>query len=82
MHMWYGVYGPFGNHWYGGMIMMIVGLVLIGIVVYLLLRNSGQASDAGFRLHRETPLEVLRRRFAEGAITEEEFLRMKQELDR
>lgn len=50
-------------------------LILIVVLIYKLLNN--ESSD----FQKETPLEILRKRYARGEITEEEFRKKKQELD-
>jgi uncharacterized membrane protein len=60
--------------------MMFFGILLIGLVIYLLFRGNGQASYRSMQRSVEDPLEILKRRFAEGPISEEEFIRMKSEL--
>lgn len=63
---------------YGGIIMWIIFLIIIGLVVYLILRNTG---FKGFEISdRETPLDILKRRYAQGEITKEEFDNMKKDL--
>ncbi len=42
--------------------------------------RNGQASYRSMQRPVEDPLEILKRRFAEGSISEEEFIRMKSEL--
>jgi len=60
--------------------MMFFGILLIGLVIYLLFRGNGQASYHSMQRSVEDPLDILKRRFAEGSISEEEFIRMKSEL--
>jgi putative membrane protein len=78
----YGPYGPGPGGWgwmLGGWIMMLVfwGLVIAGIIVLVRVltnRNvSGQAS-------LDNALEILRRRYAAGEITKEQFEEMKRTL--
>ncbi|MBA7708887.1 hypothetical protein ES703_117792 [subsurface metagenome] len=72
--------GPYGmmGFGYGGIIMWIIFLIIIGLVVYLILRNTG---FKGFEISdRETPLDILKRRYAQGEITKEEFDNMKKDL--
>lgn len=65
-----------------GMIMGIViwALVIAGIVwlaVWLMKNYSSQQKSAG---RDETPMEILRRRYAEGELTSKEFEERKKEL--
>ena len=62
----------------GGWIMMVVfwGLVIVGIVA--LVRALGGRCGPGEVRHAETPSEILRRRYAAGAITKEQFEEMKR----
>ncbi|PKN32580.1 MAG: hypothetical protein CVU61_17520 [Deltaproteobacteria bacterium HGW-Deltaproteobacteria-19] len=77
-------YGP-GGGWghmmyygYGGGVMWILFIVVIGVLIYLLIRNAkgkGGTGGAG-----ETPLDILKKRYARGELTQDEFDRMKKEL--
>ncbi len=77
--MWPYGYGPGGWGWMiGGWIMMFVvwALVIIGIVAvvrYVSGRGDAVRLDEG-----ETPLEILRRRYAAGELTKEQFEEMKR----
>jgi putative membrane protein len=73
-HMW-GWQGGMG-YGYGGGYMWILLLVVIGILVYLILRNvpSGPGSD------KESALDILKKRFAKGEITQQEYDEMKRKL--
>jgi uncharacterized membrane protein len=82
MHSNFGSWCPLLNLPYGGIIMMFLGVILIGLVVYLLLRGKGQNDFTFQQRDFENPLDVLKRRFAEGSISEEEFVRMKNELNK
>jgi putative membrane protein len=71
------MYG-YGMHGMGGPfmgIMWIVILVLIGVGIYIIFKNKDLASDAG-----ETPLDILKKRYAKGEITKEEYEQMKEDL--
>ncbi len=72
---------PLGDVSYGGVIMMFFGVILVGLVVYLLVRGNGQLFSSTRQERNGEPLEILKKRFAEGTISEEEFNRIKQELD-
>lgn len=54
--------------------MMLIGLVIIGIVLYVVFKPTHGATTT------DDALEVLKRRYAQGVLTREEFLRMKDEL--
>lgn len=77
--MWPYGYGGWG--WMiGGWAMMVVfwGLAIFGIVV--LVRYLGGASGPSCSARAETPLEVLRRRYAAGELTKEQFEQMKRDV--
>lgn len=61
---------------YGGMFMWLILLVLIGFVVYFVVRSGKWPGRDG----EETPLEILKKRYARGEITQDEYDRMKKEL--
>ncbi len=78
-------YYPRGRHmmdWdymydgYGGVIMWIILLVLLGFVVYFLMSGKKFVK----RDEEETPLEILKKRYAKGEISKQEFDKMKQDL--
>jgi putative membrane protein len=81
----YGGWGGWGGMW-GFPWMMIVFLVVAVFCLVFIFRGlrSGRGfgccgDDLGDR--RETPLEILKRRYAAGEITPEEFQRMKKEIE-
>lgn len=69
------------NEWMWGMHgwWLIFWIVLILAAIMLLIKLRIYPTDESFR---ETPLEVLERRYAEGKITLEEFERRKRHLRR
>jgi len=74
--------GPGGGWWpmmhygYGGVFMWIIMIVLIGVLIYLFIQlQKGKAGST------ETPLEILKKRYARGEITKEDFDRMKKDLE-
>ena len=72
---------PFG---YGGMIMWLILLVLIGVGLYFILQNSKPSSGRGpieGSRSEESALEIVKRRYARGEITREEFEAMKKDLE-
>jgi putative membrane protein len=62
----------------GGWIMMVVfwGLVIVGIVA--LFRATSNRGAGAEPKEKETPVEILRRRYAAGELTKEQFEDMKQ----
>lgn len=60
----------------------IFWLVILGVIVWLavtLVNRSGGVRPSGHKVH-DAPLDVLRRRYARGEISREEFREMKAEL--
>ncbi len=84
-----GPYGPMsgyeGGHMmnygfgYGGMFMWILFLIVLGIAIYFIVQSA--KSKNVFGEAAETPLDILKKRYAKGKITKEEFDRMKKELE-
>jgi putative membrane protein len=62
---------------YGGGFMWLIVLVLVGVVIYFMLQKS-KVSDS---LLIETPSDTLKKRYAKGEITKEDFDRMKKDLE-
>ena len=72
-HMMY--YG-FG---YGGMFMWIIFLIVIGLLVYFIVqarKPKGQTPT-----QNETCLDILKKRYAKGEITKEEYEGMRKDLE-
>jgi putative membrane protein len=61
----------------GGVFMWIILLVLVGVIIYFVVQ--GQKSTAGGG--GETPLEILKKRYAKGEISKQEFEKMKKDLE-
>ncbi len=76
--MWPYGYGAGWGWMIGGWIMMLLfwALVIIGIVA--LVRYAGDRGGAARAGGHETPLEILRRRYASGEITKEQFDEMRR----
>lgn len=58
---------------------MVLWIILIGVLIYLFATRFGRDSNTSRRAD-EDPLAILERRFAEGSLSEEEFVRMRKEL--
>jgi len=66
-----------GMHW-GGWLLWI--LLIMGVVWVLTRAQSGRQSHQSQQ--RETPLDVLQRRYAEGELSTEEYEERKERLQR
>lgn len=78
-------YGPRGGGWghmmyygYGGGFMWLLFIVVIGVLIYLVLQYTKTKGGTG--MSGETPLDVLKKRYAKGELTKDEFDRMKRDL--
>ena len=70
----------FGYFGYGGMLMgMLFIVILVAAVIYLFAREAKPKAD--HRLSGETPLDILKRRYAKGEITKEELEKTKKDLE-
>ena len=74
-----GDWGHMMNYGYGGMIMWVLVLLLVVVAAYFLFARS--RLDAPPRAEKETPLDILKKRYARGEISREEFTRMKADLE-
>ena len=76
---------PMGNgghmmgYGYGGGLMWLIILVLVGIGVYFLLQVSKSKGTDASKV--ETPLDILKKRYASGEIDKEEFDRKKKDME-
>jgi putative membrane protein len=75
-----GYRGPGMMHFgFGGIFMWVLLVVIIGLVVYLIVRNQKKVSSGA---HHEsvTPLDIVKKRYARGEISKEEFEQLKKDL--
>jgi len=73
-------WGTMMNFGYGGMFMgMILLIVLIATAIWWFARGA-VARNYG-QVQRETPLDILKKRYAKGDITQDEFEKTKKDLD-
>jgi putative membrane protein len=63
----------------GGILMWFLFLILAAVVVYLVIQST--RSRTGNGAPRESAMEILKKRFAKGEITKEEYEEMKRTLE-
>jgi len=66
---------------YGGMLMWLVLIILAGVIIYFVFsqsKKSGNSIDST----RESPMDILKKRYAKGEISKEEFDRLKSEIEK
>ena len=64
---------------FGGMFFWIGLLLAVIILITVLARKSGKSGNSPGP-ERESPLDILKKRYARGELTKEEFERMKREI--
>lgn len=72
--------GPMMNFGYGGMFMGMIFLIVPVALAIWWFTKGAESRDHG-RLPGETPLDILKKRYARGEITKELFESMKKDLD-
>ncbi|GJQ64408.1 MAG: SHOCT domain-containing protein [Melioribacteraceae bacterium] len=65
-----------GGMWFG----WLFWIVIIGLVIFLIVRLTNQKTGSQNIQSNENPLDVLKKRYARGEITKEEFESMKKDL--
>lgn len=63
----------------GGLLIGLAFLVVIGFVIHFIVKNIIE-KKSDIVTKEETPLEILKRRYAKGEINQEEFKNMSKEL--
>lgn len=65
-------------------VIFVLMVAVVGVVYWLIRQNagaSGREMEARPQFSGEGPLDILRRRYASGEISREEFEQMRQDLD-
>lgn len=74
-----GGWGHMMDYGIGGIFMWLIFLIVIGVAVYLIVQaTKSKGLESPFR---ETPMEILKKRYAKGEITKEEFDKIKKDLE-
>lgn len=65
---------------FGGMMgaSWLIWIVLVGVVIYLIINRNNSSRDYSNSSNHNTPLEILKERYAKGEISEEEYIRKKE----
>ncbi len=71
-HMMYYVFG------YGGIFMCLIFFIVIGLLVYFIVQS--QKTKGQTPTENESHLDILKKRYAKGEITKEQFETMKEDL--
>jgi|GEM_PF-412742 len=71
--------GMMGGCWFGGFIVWIIIIVIIALLVYFIIRSKRPVGPEG--PFQGTPLDILKKRYAKGEITKEEFDEIRKDLD-
>ena len=65
---------------YGGMLMWLILIIFVVVIVYFVFERSKKSGNQD-RLSGESPTEVLKKRYAKGEITKEEFETIKRDIE-
>lgn len=74
--------GHNGWMWFGGGFMWLIWIVLVIVIVIVVRNMTANASSTSASSNDETPLTILKKRFARGEIDEAEYKRRAQELEK
>jgi len=73
--------GMMGYGGYGGMYAGLLIIIAIAVVVYIVYTRNIGSGGGSFGGRRESPMDILKTRYAKGEISKEEFERLKRDLE-
>jgi putative membrane protein len=77
--------GPYGGHMmdfgFGGIFMWLIFLAVAAFLIYIFVIQPRRSGESGGGQPRETPLDILKKRYAKGDITKEEFESLKKDIE-
>lgn len=73
---WGHMMGYGGN---GGMFMWLILIIFVGFIIYFVFNRTKKNGDP-LDPTRESPMDILKKRYARGEINKEEFERLKREI--
>lgn len=79
MGLWNNEYMMNYGFGYGGVFMWLIFLIILGVAVYFIVKSSKTGNVSGQT--QETALDILKKRYAKGEISKEDFDRMKKDLE-
>ena len=68
--------GMWGGMWFG----WIFWIVIIGVIVWLVINNQ-KKNQQNLPPKEESAMDILKKRYAKGEISKEEFERMKKDIE-
>ena len=72
----------YGSGYGGGMFMWFILLVVIGVGAYFFIQSQKTKDQGSAPTPNESHLDILKKRYAKGEITKEEYEQMKNDLER
>lgn len=70
----------YDGHFFGGGFMWVFWILLIA-GIFFLIQNMTKGNSDNSSSDKETPLDILKKRYARGEIEEEEYERRRKELE-
>ena len=67
--------GMFGGMWFGWIFWIVIIIAIVWVVTQVINKNQQTNSNI-----KESPLDILKKRYAKGEITKEQYEEMKKDL--